>query len=103
MKKYPELHSMWVENINKVTLVKFVPTNKSRLCSKHFSADMFAKTGYSKRTVLKPNAVPTIFDECSGQVQFYISPFIIYFVVNYLLYLKTDKTIYYTLQLFYAL
>ena len=64
MKKFPELHSKWVESINKFMQVKFVPTSKSRLCSKHFSADMFQKAGYSKRIVLKSHAVPTIFDEC---------------------------------------
>ena len=47
--------------------VKFVPMKNSRLCSKHFSADMFEK-GYSQRPVLKPNAVPTIFNDCFGQV-----------------------------------
>ena len=85
MKKFPELHSKWVESINKFMQVKFVPTSKSRLCSKHFSADMFQKAGYSKRTVLKSHAVPTIFYECFVQVHtvllFYV--FIICFVVNY--------------------
>ncbi len=67
VKRLPELHSIWVENISKLMPVKFVPMKNSRLCSKHFSADMFEK-GYSQRIVLKPYAVPTIFNDCFGQV-----------------------------------
>ena len=54
--------------------VKFVPMKNSRLCSKHFSADMFEK-GYSQRPVLKPYAVPTIFNDCFGQVGCHIYSF----------------------------
>ncbi len=43
VKRFPELHSIWVENISKLMQVKFVPMKNSRLCSKHFSADMFEK------------------------------------------------------------
>ena len=67
MKKFPELYSMWVENISSLMPVKFVPMKSSRVCSKHFSADMFEKACYSQRATLKPYAVPTIFSEC-GQV-----------------------------------
>ncbi len=67
VKRFQELHSIWVENISKLMPVKFVPMKNSRLCSKHFSADMFEK-GYSQRTVLKPYAVPTIFNDCFDQV-----------------------------------
>ena len=63
MKKFPGLHGLWVENISKLMPVKFFPTKSSRLCSKHFSVDMFEKASYSKRIALKPYALPTICDE----------------------------------------
>ena len=47
--------------------VKFVPMKNSRLCSKDFSADIFEED-YSQRPVLKPYAVPTIFNNCFGQL-----------------------------------
>ena len=68
MKKFPGLHSLWVDNISKLMPVEFVPTKSSRVCSKHFGVEMFEKSGYSKRAALKPYAVPTIFNECSDQV-----------------------------------
>ncbi len=94
MKRFPELHSIWVENISKLMPVKFVPMKNSRLCSKHFSADMFEK-GYSQRTVLKPYAVPTIFNDCFDQVgcvlfiilkyQYIINDYTLRLVINIIL------------------
>ena len=53
--------------MNKHAPVKFVPTKSSRLCSEHFSADMFEK-GYRQKVVLKPDAVPTIFKQGFAEV-----------------------------------
>lgn len=65
----PELHRIWLENVNKHAPVKFVPTKSSCLCSEHFTADMFYKKGnHGSRAVLKPSAVPTIFNQWLSQV-----------------------------------
>ena len=61
-KKTPELYNKWLENVNKHTLVKFVPTEATRICSEHFSYDMKEEGG--QRVTLKPFAVPTIFYAC---------------------------------------
>ena len=57
--KNPEMYALWVKNFNKDAPVKFVPVKGSRLCSKHFSSNMFKEGG--KRAILKRNAIPTIF------------------------------------------
>ena len=56
----PGLYSIWVENVNKNRPAKFVPVKDSRICSEHFSADMF-EDGHGGKAVLKSYAVPTIF------------------------------------------
>ena len=66
-KKQPGLFGIWVDNINKHAPEKFVPRESSRLCSAHFSSDLFEK-GYSQKTMLKPYAVPTLFDQSPAQV-----------------------------------
>jgi hypothetical protein len=55
------MYAKWLENVNKNTRVKFVPTGLpgSCLCSKHFSSDMKEESG--QKVILKPFAVPTIF------------------------------------------
>ena len=45
--------------MNNAAAVKFVPTEVTRLCSEHFSADMKDEGG--QKVILKPFAVPTIF------------------------------------------
>jgi hypothetical protein len=57
---------------------KFVPMKNSRLCSKHFSADIFEKD-YSQRPVLKPYAVPAIFNDWFGQVGYLVVIFTVYY------------------------
>ena len=54
-------------NISKLMPVKFFPAKISCVCSKYFGMNMVEKAGCSKRTAMKPYAVPTIFSECSGQ------------------------------------
>ncbi len=49
---------MWVENVNRSRPTKFVPVKDSRICSEHFSADMFEE-GHGEKAVLKPYAVPS--------------------------------------------
>ena len=57
--KDPKRYAIWLENVNQNSPVKFVPTKQSRICSEHFSLDMFEEGGV--RVILKPYAVPTIF------------------------------------------
>ena len=45
--KNPEMYALWLEKVNKDAPVRFVPGKESRLCSKHFSSDMF-KEGKKK-------------------------------------------------------
>ena len=52
-------YAIWLENVNKNSPVTFVPTKQGRICSEHFSLDMFEEGGV--RVILKPFAVPTIF------------------------------------------
>ena len=59
--KNPELYSIWVKNANKGGPAKFVPRKDSRICSEHFSSDMFEEDGRGGKAILKPFAVPTIF------------------------------------------
>ncbi|XP_028401622.1 uncharacterized protein LOC114524672 [Dendronephthya gigantea] len=59
--KSPELHALWMENINKNVPVEFTPIKGSRVCSEHFSVDMMQKVG--QRTMLLPYAIPTIFEK----------------------------------------
>ena len=63
------MYALWLEKVNKDAPVRFVPGKESRLCSKHFSSDMF-KEG-KKRAILRRNAVPTIF----GNSQVSMFPF----------------------------
>ena len=53
---------MWVENVNRSRPTNFVPVKDSRICSEHFSADMFEE-GHGKKAVLKPYAVPCVFKQ----------------------------------------
>ena len=55
-----ELYSInvWVKNENKGGPAKFVQVKDSRICSEHFSADMFEVDGRGGKAVLKPYAVP---------------------------------------------
>ena len=53
------MYAIWLERVNRNSPVKFAPTSGSRICSEHFSMDMFEKGG--QRMNLKPYAVPTIF------------------------------------------
>ena len=55
------MYALWLENVIKDAPVKFVPGKGSRVCSKHFSPDMFKED--KKRAILKHNAVPTIFND----------------------------------------
>ena len=55
----PERYAIWLENVNRNAREKFVLTTQSRICSEHFSLDMFEEGG--DRVILKPYAVPTIF------------------------------------------
>ena len=55
----PKRYAIWLENVNQNSPVKFAPTKQSRICSEHFSLDMFEEGGV--RVILKPYAVPTIF------------------------------------------
>ena len=50
---------MWVENVNRSSPTKFVPVKDSRICSEHFSADMFEER-HGEKAVLKPYAVITL-------------------------------------------
>ena len=59
--KKPELHAIWVENVNRDAAVKFIPTKGSRLCSEHFSANVLQMT--EQKVTLLPDAVPTIFQK----------------------------------------
>ena len=70
------MYALWLENVNKDAPVKFVPGKGSRVCSKHFSLDMF-KEG-KKRAILKHNAIPTIFN--NSQVSMFL--FFLKFVQN---------------------
>ena len=87
----PELHRIWLENVNNYAPVKFVPTKSSCLCSEHFTADMFyEKSNSSSRPVLKPSAVPTVFNQwlsqvsllaiksCCFTIQVYVPVFLVY-------------------------
>ncbi len=58
-KKNAEMYAKWVENVNKNALVKFVPTEATRICSEHFRSDMKEEGG--QKVILTPFAVPTIF------------------------------------------
>uniref|UniRef100_A0A6P7H1P5 THAP domain-containing protein 2-like n=1 Tax=Diabrotica virgifera virgifera TaxID=50390 RepID=A0A6P7H1P5_DIAVI len=40
----------------------FKPTNSSKICSKHFTADSYITSGWSSKKQLKKDAVPSIFD-----------------------------------------
>ncbi len=71
--KNPGLYSMWVENVNRSRPTKFVPVKDSRICSEHFSADMFEE-GHGEKAVLKPYAVPTVFKQHACRL-------VLYFVV----------------------
>ena len=75
--KNPGLYSMWVENVNRgrCEQTKFVPVKDSRLCSEHFSAEMFEESR-GEKAVLKPYAVPTIFKQPAQ-----VCVLVIYFVV----------------------
>ena len=53
------MYAKWVENVNKNALVKFVPTEATRICSEHFRSDMKEEGG--QKVILTPFAVPTIF------------------------------------------
>ena len=59
LRKNPQLYEKWVTNLNKNAPVKIAPTNGSRLCSQHFSSEMIIED--RERVILKPNAIPTIF------------------------------------------
>ena len=65
--KNPEFYSIhvWVKNENKGGPAKFVPVKDmfSRICSEHYSADMFEEHGRGGKAVLEPYAVPTIFKQ----------------------------------------
>ena len=53
------MYALWLENVNKDAPVKFVPGKGSRVCSKHFSLDMF-KEGKKKsyfETQCHPNNI----------------------------------------------
>ena len=52
-------YAIWLENVNKNSPVKFVPTKQSRISSEHFSLDMFEEGRV--RVILKPCVVPKIF------------------------------------------
>lgn len=70
--KDPDRRKIWIQ---KVKRQNFLPTEHSRLCSKHFDYDQFvidARIAASvkftpKQKTLKPNAVPTIFDYRTGK------------------------------------
>ena len=62
------MHAKWVENVNKNAPGKIVPTKGSRLCSAHFSVDMVKED--RERVILKPNAVPTIFNFSQVGIKF---------------------------------
>ena len=63
------MYNKWLENVNRNTLVRFVPTEGTRICSQHFSPDMKEEGGH--RVILKPFAVPTIFS--TSQVCAFVS------------------------------
>ena len=39
--KSPELHGKWVQGLNSCSPVEIVPVQDSRVCSEHFSTEMF--------------------------------------------------------------
>ena len=51
-KKNAEMYAKWVENVNKNALVKFVPTEATRICSEHFRSDMKEEVG--QKVILNP-------------------------------------------------
>ena len=71
------MYALGLENVNKDAPVKFDSGKGSRVCSKHFSSDMF-KEG-KKKAILKHNAVPTIFN--NSQVSMFL--FFLKFVQNW--------------------
>ena len=62
--KSPELHRKWVQGLNSCSPAEIVPVQDSRVCSEHFSTEMFDnKYGLlGEKAVLKSNAVPRIFE-----------------------------------------
>ena len=52
-------YAIWLENVNKNSPAKFVPTKQSHISSERFSLDMFDKGRV--RVILEPCVVPTIF------------------------------------------
>lgn len=62
--KDPERNCVWLKNMK---LDGFEPTKNHRLCSKHFEAHFFYKSG--EKTSLLNQAVPTIFMELPKSVQ----------------------------------
>ena len=59
------------KNVNKGGPAKFVPLKDSRICSKHFSADVFEENGRGGKAALKPYAVPTIFKRLNFLTELY--------------------------------
>ncbi len=49
------MYNKWLENVNKNTLVRFVPTEGTRICSQHFSPDMQEEGGH--RVILITEAI----------------------------------------------
>ena len=72
-KKHYGLYVKWLENVNKNSGVKFIPTEAARICSDHFRADMKEEGG--QKVILKPFAVPTIFP--TSQVCVFVSSFLL--------------------------
>ena len=67
--KDPDLRKKWADQVRR-TRDKWVPTNYSHLCSKHFEEHCFepyskvsASMGLKVRQLLRPGAVPTIFEK----------------------------------------
>ena len=74
--KDPALRLRWIKQIKRTRAKWTGPTDRSVLCSKHFTEDCFEPTsalgasfGLKMRLKLKPDAVPTIFERESSSTQ----------------------------------
>nr|XP_014271092.1 THAP domain-containing protein 2 isoform X3 [Halyomorpha halys] len=55
----PELRKKWITAMGRED---FVPSSSSRLCSKHFTTDQYQIRPNCNYELLKPDAVPTVFE-----------------------------------------
>jgi len=77
--KHPLQQQKWIEFVNK-TAPKWQPSKTSKLCSRHFTADSFDRSGKIIR--LKSMAIPTIQLTCFKHVCIIFMHFFILMISN---------------------